>query len=104
MSPSSEFQKASAAFRQHLPDLNTPRFQTAKTQDPYEYADFFRTNHAPPWLFNLTETWKELHEEPFVGVTSDGSVQLLHYSGNTSDIPQAKRSQTSTLQKKNPSQ
>lgn len=69
------FHETSAAFRAHIPDLKTPRFQTAAKQDVYEYAKFFRDNHAPPWLFNLTEAWAKLYEEPFKGVTSDGKVK-----------------------------
>ena len=66
------FENASAAFRQHLPDLSIPRFIVSKDQDAHEYADAFKTNHVPPWLYNLTETWKELLNEPFKGVTVDG--------------------------------
>jgi hypothetical protein len=69
------FQEASAAFRAHLPDLNTPRFQTAAKQDLYEYAKFFQDNHAPPWLYELTQAWAKLYDEPFKGVTSDGTVK-----------------------------
>ena len=69
---STEFQKASAAFRAHVPDLQTPRFQTAKQQSPYEYVDYFNENHAPPWLWNLTQAWKKLYAEPYKGVTTDG--------------------------------
>ncbi|PSN74915.1 hypothetical protein BS50DRAFT_615702 [Corynespora cassiicola Philippines] len=72
---SSSFENASAAFRAHIPDLDTPRFTTASKQNIYEYADFFRDNHAPPWLFDLTQAWAKLYEEPFKGVTSDGSVK-----------------------------
>ena len=66
------FDQAAAEFRQHVPDLSIPRFTVAKKQTPYEYVDEFQKNHVPPWLHNLTETWKELLQEPFQGVTSDG--------------------------------
>lgn len=69
------FQAASSDFRAHLHDLTTPRFTTAAKQNVYEYANFFQDNHAPPWLFDLTQAWAKLYEEPFKGVTSDGSVQ-----------------------------
>jgi hypothetical protein len=69
------FENASSAFRAHLPDLNTPRFTTAAKQDVYEYAKFFQDNHAPPWLFDLTQAWKNLYEEPFKGVTNDEIVR-----------------------------
>jgi hypothetical protein len=63
-----------ATFRQHIPDLETPRFTTASQQDPYEYSAFFNENHAPPWLYSLTQTWQQLYEEPFKGVTTDGII------------------------------
>jgi hypothetical protein len=69
---STDFEKAVAGFRQHLPDLNTPRFQISKGQSPYEYSEAFQKNHVPPWLYNLTEAWKKLLEEPYKGVTADG--------------------------------
>jgi hypothetical protein len=69
---SMEFQKAVAGFRQHLPDLSLPRFQISKDQSPYEYSEAFQKNHVPPWLYNLTEAWKKLLEEPYKGVTTDG--------------------------------
>lgn len=72
MTTKAALQEAAAEFRQHLPDLSIPRFTVAKEQDPYQYADEFKKNHVPPWLFNLTEAWKELLLEPFKGVTSDG--------------------------------
>ncbi|KAF2015239.1 hypothetical protein BU24DRAFT_449994 [Aaosphaeria arxii CBS 175.79] len=72
---SSSFQQDSSEFRAHLHDLSTPRFTTAAEQNVYEYADFFRDNHAPPWLFDLTQAWAKLYEEPFKGVTSDGTVK-----------------------------
>jgi hypothetical protein len=75
MERTKSFQQASAEYRQHLHDLSTPRFTTAAKQDVYEYADFFRTNHAPPWLFDLTQAWAKLYEESFKGVTSDGTVK-----------------------------
>lgn len=75
MARRNSFQEKSAAFRSHLFDLDTPRFTTAAKQDVYEYANFFRDNHAPPWLFDLTQAWAKLYDEDFKGVTSDGHVQ-----------------------------
>lgn len=69
---SDSFKEASSEFRQHLPDLSIPRFTVSAKQNAYEYADDFKKNHVPPWLYNLTETWKELLVEPLKGVTSDG--------------------------------
>lgn len=75
MAGKSAFKEASEAFRAHLPDLSSPRFTTASKQDVYEYATFFRDNHAPPWLFDLTQAWTKLYDEPFTGVTTDGKVR-----------------------------
>jgi hypothetical protein len=71
----SSFDEASSSFRAHLHDLNAPRFMTATQQNVYEYAKFFQDNHAPPWLFDLTQAWAKLYEEPFKGVTTDGIVK-----------------------------
>lgn len=64
--------KGSAEFRKYIPDLNTPRFQTAKVQDCYQYAETFQESHNPPWLYNLTQAWQELLREPYKGLTTDG--------------------------------
>ncbi|KAF2191546.1 hypothetical protein K469DRAFT_373683 [Zopfia rhizophila CBS 207.26] len=75
MERTKSFQSAASAFRAHIPNLTTPRFTTAAKQDVYQYAEYFRVNHAPPWLFDLTEAWAKLYEEPFKGVTTDGTVR-----------------------------
>jgi hypothetical protein len=66
------FETASAEFRRYLPDLNIPRFTTAKDQDTYQYSETFQETQHPPWLFDLTQTWQSLYQEPFKGVTNDG--------------------------------
>jgi hypothetical protein len=75
LQPTSSFEQMSSSFRQHLHDLSNPRFTTAAKQDVYEYARFFRDNHAPPWLFDLTRAWAKLYDQPFKGVTNEGTVQ-----------------------------
>lgn len=75
MERTQSFEKASSAFRQHFHDLSSPRFTTAAKQDVYEYANFFQDNHAPPWLYELTQAWAKLYDEPFKGVTTDGTVR-----------------------------
>ena len=75
---STTFEKSKAAFRQCLPDLNTPRFQIAKTQSPYEYSEAFQKNHVPPWLYSLTQAWAKLLEEPYKGLTADGEAHPDH--------------------------
>lgn len=61
-----------SAFRQHLPDLTSPRFTTSAQQSPYEYSEAFQKTGHPPWLYKLTKAWEQLLEEPFQGVTADG--------------------------------
>jgi hypothetical protein len=75
------FSEASAGFRAHIPDLNIPRFQLAKDEDCYQYAERFQKEHVPPWLYDLTQAWTELYREPFKGVTSDGK-QLMIRQGS----------------------
>jgi hypothetical protein len=74
------FDKASEEFRQHLPDLSTPRFTKAKEQNAYEYSKTFQTEKIPPWLFRLTQVWQNLYREPFKGITNDGRVPTFEAS------------------------
>jgi hypothetical protein len=60
-------------FRQHLPDLNQPRFQNMKKQDAYEYADIFKKEGQPPWLHGLYLHWRNLFQEPYKGITNDST-------------------------------
>ncbi|GIZ38536.1 hypothetical protein CKM354_000195200 [Cercospora kikuchii] len=64
-----------SAFRQHLPDLTSPRFTTSAQQSPYEYSEAFQKTGHPPWLYKLTKAWEQLLEEPFQGVTADGKIR-----------------------------
>ncbi|KAF1847459.1 uncharacterized protein K460DRAFT_306653 [Cucurbitaria berberidis CBS 394.84] len=75
MARRNSFDAASAGFRAHLPDLSSPRFTTAAKQNIYEYAKCMQDNRAPPWLYDLTKVWEKLLEEPYKGVTSDGTVR-----------------------------
>lgn len=68
----SDDQHGSGAYRQHLPDLTTPRFTTMQTQDAHEYAKAFKESGVPPWLHGLYLHWRKLHQEPFKGITNDG--------------------------------
>ncbi|KAI1134991.1 hypothetical protein F5Y05DRAFT_188092 [Hypoxylon sp. FL0543] len=62
-------------FRQYLPDLNTPRFQAIAQNDAYGHARELLEHHRPPWLYGLYVHWRKLFEEPFKGVTNDGTVR-----------------------------
>lgn len=65
-------QRAATGFGEFLPDLDTPRFQVAKKQNAYEYANAFKTRQHPPWLYDLTRAWERLLQGPYRGVTTDG--------------------------------
>jgi hypothetical protein len=66
-------EKPTGEYRQYLPDLSGVRFTTMQPQDAHEYAHAFKTKHIPPWLYALFEHWRDLYEEPYQGVTSDGN-------------------------------
>lgn len=71
MSPVSS-EGATASFRQFLPDITSPRFCTARRQNPYEYVDVFEAQKHPRPLYDLAQAWKSLLDEPFMGITTDG--------------------------------
>ncbi|OHW96862.1 hypothetical protein CSPAE12_04451 [Colletotrichum incanum] len=62
-------------YRQHLPDINIPRFTTMRNQDAHEYAKTFKESGNPPWLHALYLHWRDLFKEPFSGITIDGTVK-----------------------------
>lgn len=64
------------SFRQYLPDLDTPRFQAIATNDAHGHAKELLEHHRPPWLYGLYVHWRKLFEEPFKGVTTDGTFTL----------------------------
>jgi hypothetical protein len=68
-------QPAESPYRQHLPDLSSPRFTTMAKQDAHAYAAAFKEGGNPPWIHALYQHWLALLNEPFRGVTSDGTVR-----------------------------
>ncbi|TVY26825.1 hypothetical protein LHYA1_G004816 [Lachnellula hyalina] len=95
-----------AAFRQYLPDLNTPRFQTAKDQDAYQYVEHFQKTKSPPWIYGLTKAWEKLLEEPYKGVTTDGNIipNLFHVQDEGIPIDKIVTSVENVLNQLTPSQ
>lgn len=65
--------EGSGKYRQYLPDLSLPRFTTMQKQDAHEYAAAFKESGNPPWLHALYLHWRKLFQEPFKGITNDGS-------------------------------
>lgn len=86
------------AYRKHLPDLNQPRFQVMAKQSAHEYADDFKTNGNPYWLFGLYQYWLELLQEPFRGVTTNGKCQLQCAVSEPSPLTPIRQSQTRPIQ------
>jgi hypothetical protein len=86
MARRNSFDQASAGFRAHLPDLDSPRFTSAAKQDIYEYTKCMQDNRAPPWLHDLTKVWEKLLEEPYHGVTNDGAVKDGLYEARNEDF------------------
>ncbi|KAI2473685.1 hypothetical protein F4781DRAFT_379843 [Annulohypoxylon bovei var. microspora] len=62
-------------FRKYLPDLDTPRFHIIAKNDEYGHAKELLEHHRPPWLYGLYMHWRKLFEEPFKGVTNDGTIR-----------------------------
>jgi hypothetical protein len=89
MARRSSFDQASAGFRAHLPDLNSARFTTAAKQNIYEYVECMQDNRAPPWLYDLTKVWEKLLEEPYKGVTNDGSIRQGLFEAQDNGAPVA---------------
>ncbi|KAL4874451.1 hypothetical protein BJY04DRAFT_225940 [Aspergillus karnatakaensis] len=75
------------SYRKYLPDLDTPRFQAMRHQDAHQYADAFKSNRNPPWLHALYMHWKDLAQEPFKGVTTDGNIRPNLFSLRDEQIP-----------------
>lgn len=65
-------QNASKTYHEFLPNLDQPRFQNMQKQDAHEYAAAFKQDGQPPWLHALYLHWRDLFNEPFRGVTTDG--------------------------------
>ncbi|KAH8433092.1 DUF3500 domain-containing protein [Aspergillus melleus] len=84
---SSHSQEPSGEYRQYLPDLNLPRFQAMRKQDAHEYANDFKTGRNPPWLHALYMHWLDLLQEPFKGVTTDGTVRPGLFTLQDEDVP-----------------
>ncbi|KAL4787695.1 hypothetical protein BJX76DRAFT_345381 [Aspergillus varians] len=65
----------------------TPRFQAMRTQDAHEYAEAFKTNRTPPWLHALYMHWLDLSQEPFKGITTDGTIRPNLFTLQDEQIP-----------------
>jgi hypothetical protein len=57
-------------FREHLIDLDDPVLADVRGMD---YEEFAADRQRSPFLRELLDAWHELYEEPFVGITADGT-------------------------------
>ncbi|QGA12692.1 hypothetical protein EYB26_000336 [Talaromyces marneffei] len=80
-------EKSTGDYRQYLPDLGIPRFTTMKTQDAHEYAHAFKTKRIPPWLYALFEHWRDLYEEPYQGISTNGTIRQGLFSIQDEGLP-----------------
>ncbi|KAL4771501.1 hypothetical protein BDW60DRAFT_217345 [Aspergillus nidulans var. acristatus] len=64
-----------------------PRFQVMRDQDAHEYAEAFKKGRNPPWLHALYMHWKDLAQEPFKGVTTDGNVRPNLFTLQDEQVP-----------------
>lgn len=87
MAPEQTVRLPESEYRKHLPDLNIPRFQVMQQQDAHQYADAFKQSGNPPWLHGLYLHWLELLEEPFRGVTNNGTVKPDLYQLQDEEVP-----------------
>ena len=67
--------KAHAAYRQFIPDDNYERFskEVLAKVNIYEWLDYRLA--SGPFVGNWLEQWRERLDEPFKGITTDGSVR-----------------------------
>ena len=63
------------SFREHLYDHDDPVLAQWRGLD---YVEFSRRKRSPDFVQELLGDWRELYEEPFVGVTTDGTVRDVH--------------------------
>ncbi|CAJ2500880.1 Uu.00g037330.m01.CDS01 [Anthostomella pinea] len=74
-------------FRQYLPDLSSSRFTTMAQNDAYGHARELKEKQAPPWLYGLYMHWRKLFQEPFKGITNDGTVKPGLFTIQDEGIP-----------------
>jgi Protein of unknown function (DUF3500) len=57
------------SFRAYLPAPDDPRAGVLREEDAYSHAEHCL---AIPWLRSIVESWHQLNNAPFFGITSDG--------------------------------
>lgn len=67
----------SASYTEHLIDLNDPLLAGVRGMS---YEEFTADRYQADFLRELLDYWKGLYDEPFVGITTDGTVREGLYS------------------------
>lgn len=62
---------SSTSYRDHLIDVDDPMLADARGMG---YEEFSADKHQAPFLADLLDYWTSLYEEPFLGITTDGTV------------------------------
>ncbi len=63
---------SSQSYTEHLYDLQDPVLAPYRGMS---YEEFTEDRYQAPFLRELLDSWKDLYDEPFTGVTSDGEVR-----------------------------
>ncbi|KAI5927552.1 hypothetical protein F4810DRAFT_706306 [Camillea tinctor] len=87
MAPPADQESQHGEFRKYLPDLSTPRFTTLAQNDAYGHARELKEKQAPPWLYGLYMHWRKLFQEPYKGITTDGTVRPNLFKIRDEGIP-----------------
>ncbi|KAI1491588.1 hypothetical protein F5X96DRAFT_693091 [Biscogniauxia mediterranea] len=87
MTPPADQESQHGEFRKYLPDLSTPRFTTLAQNDAYGHARELKEKQSPPWLYGLYMHWRKLFQEPYKGITTDGTVRPNLFKIRDEGIP-----------------
>lgn len=68
---------SSGSYREHLIALDDPMLAEVRGMD---YEQFASDRYQAPFLRELLEYWKGLYDEPFVGITTDGTTRTDLYA------------------------
>lgn len=85
--------QAGGEYRAYLFPPGHPRIESLRGLDAYEYAP--RARHDE-FTGGLIDGWRRLYKQPFVGVTSDGTLREGLYDGDL-DVPEADRAPVAAM-------
>ncbi|GAA1626708.1 DUF3500 domain-containing protein [Leucobacter chromiireducens] len=67
---------SSGSYREHLYELQDPVLAPYREMS---YEEFTADRYQAPFLRELLDSWRRLYDEPYVGITTDGSVRSHLY-------------------------